>query len=220
MTHDHLQTERTTVRRLPERGVYDRPTIYRILDAGLLCHVGLVSEGRPVVVPMVYGRVGDCVCLHGSKASRLLRTLAAGAEACVTVTLIDGLVLARSIFHHSMNYRSVVVFGTGECIEDPAEKMKLLRSMSEHLIAGRWKDVRLPNESEFKQTLVIAIPIREASAKIRDGPPRDEEEDYALPIWAGVLPLQCVPGEPVADIRMAPGIELPECIRDYRVPLG
>jgi len=210
MADDTYQTPRTTVRRLPERGFYDRATIHQILDEGLICHVGFVSEGQPTVIPMAYVRVDEWICLHGSKASRMLRALAAGVEVCITVTLLDGLVLARSAFHHSMNYRSAVVFGTGAAVEDPAKKSEVLRALSEHLVPGRWQEIRGPSELELKQTLVVAIPIREASAKIRTGPPKDDEEDYSLPIWAGVLPLRLTATVPVPDPRLQPGIALPK----------
>jgi len=216
MTTENYQTARTTVRRIAQRGAYDRATIHQILDEGLVCHVGFVMDGQPTVIPMVYVRVGERVCLHGSKASRLMRILAAGAEACLTVTLLDGFVLARSAFHHSVNYRSAVVFGTGEDIEDPVEKVEVLQALSEHLTPGRWADVRGPNEVELKQTAVVGIAIREASAKIRTGPPKDDEEDYALPVWAGVWPLRQVTGTPVPDPRLPANIPLPS----YLSPRG
>jgi nitroimidazol reductase NimA-like FMN-containing flavoprotein (pyridoxamine 5'-phosphate oxidase superfamily) len=209
VTPDSYQTPRTTVRRLAQRGVYDRTTIHQILDEGLVCHVGFLMEGRPTVIPMAYVRVGERICVHGSRASRLLRILADGAEVCITVTLLDGLVLARSAFHHSMNYRSAVVFGTGAAIEDPTEKTDVLRSLSEHLMPGRWAEIRGPSEVELKQTAVVAVRIREASAKIRTGPPKDDEEDYALPVWAGVLPIRQVAGDPVPDPCLAPNTSIP-----------
>jgi nitroimidazol reductase NimA-like FMN-containing flavoprotein (pyridoxamine 5'-phosphate oxidase superfamily) len=218
MTTESYQTERTTVRRLAQRGAYDRATVHQILDEGMVCHVGFVVEGQPTVIPMVYVRVGERICLHGSKASRMLRALASGVEACVTVTLIDGLVLARSAFHHSVNYRSVVVFGAGTAVEDPTEKNDILRALSDHLIPGRWQEIRVPSELELRQTLVIAIPIREGSAKIRTGPPKDDEEDYALPIWAGVLPLRQTASTPVPDPRLPPGVPVPPHVTDYAGP--
>jgi nitroimidazol reductase NimA-like FMN-containing flavoprotein (pyridoxamine 5'-phosphate oxidase superfamily) len=200
---DSYQTERTTVRRLAKRGCYDVATVHRILDEGLVCHVGFVADGQAVVIPTIYVRIGEAVYLHGSPASRMLRALAGGAEACVTVTLIDGLVLARSAFHHSVNYRSVVLFGTGSAVEEPARKMPVLHALSEHLIPGRWAEVRGPSEAELRGTLVVGIPIREASAKVRTGPPLDDEEDYALPVWAGVIPLRLAVAAPVGDPRLA-----------------
>jgi nitroimidazol reductase NimA-like FMN-containing flavoprotein (pyridoxamine 5'-phosphate oxidase superfamily) len=216
MTDDLLHSERTTVRRIAKRGVYDRATIHSILDAGMICHVGFAVEGQPFVIPTIYVRIGETICLHGSSASRMLRALAAGVQACITVTIVDGLVLARSAFHHSMNYRSAVILGTASRVDDPGEKTEILRCLSEHVIRGRWDEVRWPAESELKQTMVVAIPIREASAKIRSGPPLDEEPDYALPVWAGVLPLQLAAGKPIADPRLAASIDVPAYVRDYR----
>jgi len=217
MTTESYQTARTTVRRIAPRGAYDRTTIHSILDEGLVGHVGFVVDGQPTVIPMVYVRVGERVCLHGSRASRLMRVLAGGAEACITVTLLDGLVLARSAFHHSMNYRSAMVFGTGEAIEDPAEKMHVLEALSEHVAPGRWADIRGPNDVEMKQTAVVGVTIREASAKIRTGPPKDDEEDYALPVWAGVLPLRQVAGTPVPDPLLTAGIAVPSYLTRLHV---
>jgi nitroimidazol reductase NimA-like FMN-containing flavoprotein (pyridoxamine 5'-phosphate oxidase superfamily) len=194
-----IQTPRTQLRRLPARGSHDAQTVYAILDAAFLAHVGFVVDQQPFVIPTLYGRDGDKLYLHGSAASRMLRTLDAGAPTCVTVTLVDGLVLARSAFHHSMNYRSVTAFGTARAIADPAEKTRALRVISEHLIAGRWDDVRGPSEKELKATAVLEFAIEEASAKVRTGPPIDDEEDYALPVWAGVLPLKLEAGDPEPD---------------------
>jgi uncharacterized protein len=207
------RTDRSTVRRLPERGSYDREQIDAILDEALVCHVGFVSEGKPVVIPTAFGRRGDQVLFHGSAASRMMKTLAGGAEACLTATLLDGLVLARSAFHHSMNYRSVVLFG--QCVEiaEPEAKNEALRAISEHLIPGRWAEVRPPSAQELKATRVLALPIGEGSAKIRTGPPRDDEEDMALDVWAGVLPLSLRPGDPVADGTPRAGI--PEYLVRY-----
>src|SRR6267154_2553623 len=173
------QTPRTTLKRLPQRGHYDRELINRILDEGFICHVGFAVDGQPVVIPTGYARAGDSLVIHGSQASRMLRTLGQGIDVCVTVTLIDGLVLARSAFHHSMNYRSVVVFGRATVIDDPAEKFAVLRALSEHMIPGRWADVRVPTERELQQTTVLLLPLTEASAKVRTGPPLDDEEDNA-----------------------------------------
>lgn len=185
-------TERTRVRRLPKRASYDAATIYAILDEALICHVGFAVDGRPVVIPTIHWREGDRLYIHGSAASHMLRSLKEGIEACVTVTLLDGLVMARSAFHHSMNYRSVVVFGKAEEVTDREQKLHTLERLVEHIAPGRSAEVRAPNESELRQTLVLSLPIDEASAKIRTGPPIDDEEDYALPVWAGVIPLQMV----------------------------
>jgi nitroimidazol reductase NimA-like FMN-containing flavoprotein (pyridoxamine 5'-phosphate oxidase superfamily) len=193
-------TDRTRVRRLPKRASYDRETIHAILDEALVCHVGFVIEGAPVVIPTIHWREGNTLYIHGSAASRMLRTLRDGVEACVTVTLIDGLVLARSAFHHSMNYRSVVVFGTAREVNGE-EKERSLQRLVEHIHPGRSAEVRPPNEIELKQTLVLALPLEEASAKLRAGGPVDDEEDYALPVWAGVVPLTLTRGEPIADER-------------------
>lgn len=198
-----MQTPRTTVRRLAARGVYDREAIYAILDEALICHVGFAvpSENgvQPVVIPTIHTRVGDTLYFHGSAASRMLRSLKNGLDACVTVTLLDGLVLARSAFHHSMNYRSVVVMGKGREVSDPEEKKRALDALVDHVVPGRNAVVRAPNELELRQTLVIALPLAEASAKVRTGPPVDDEEDYKLDVWAGVVPLRLVKGEPVPD---------------------
>jgi nitroimidazol reductase NimA-like FMN-containing flavoprotein (pyridoxamine 5'-phosphate oxidase superfamily) len=200
--------------------VYDRPAIHRILDEGLVCHVGFVENGQAFVIPTIYVRIGDCICLHGSPASRMLQALAAGAEACITVTLVDGLVLARSAFHHSINYRSVVLFGTAEIVEEPKRKNEILFALAEHLIRGRWADARVPTDQELRRTLVLSIPIREASAKVRTGPPLDEEEDYALPVWAGVVPLRLTAGEPLPDARLSAGIAVPPYAAQYAGPRG
>jgi nitroimidazol reductase NimA-like FMN-containing flavoprotein (pyridoxamine 5'-phosphate oxidase superfamily) len=208
MTFD-LPTARTRVVRLPKRGDYSQKTIYEILDATFLCHVGCVVDGQPFVIPTGFGRSGDTLYLHGSAASRMLRTLAGGVDVCVTVTLLDGLVLARSAFHHSMNYRSVVILGKASLVEGEDEKKAALRVISEQIIAGRWNDVRKPTAQELKATTVLALPIAEASAKIRTGPPLDDEEDYALDVWAGVLPLAVRAGDPVPDPRLAPGAKVP-----------
>lgn len=213
---DSLRTKRTEVHRLPARGAYDRETVHAILDEGLICHIGFVFEGSPFVIPTGYGRDGDRLLIHGSAASRMLRALSAGAEACITVTLVDGLVLARSAFHHSMNYRSVVVLARGTLIDEPKEKMEALRLITEHLVPGRWDGVRQPTPQEMKATTVLSFSIIEASAKVRTGPPKDDEEDYALPTWAGVLPLSLTPNAPIADERNLPEVELPDYIHDYK----
>ena len=209
-------TERTELRRLPKRGSHELATIHGILDAAFLAHVGFNVNGQPFVIPTLFGRAGEKLYLHGSAASRMLRELESGVTACVTVTLVDGLVLARSAFHHSMNYRSVVAFGTARKIGDPAEKREALRVISEHVIRGRWNDVRGPVENELKATSVLEFTIEEASAKIRTGPPLDDEEDYALPMWAGVLPLELTAKAPISDARVAAGVQVPEYVRRYR----
>lgn len=209
-------TPRTRVRRLPKRGVYDCETIDAILDEGLVCHVGFVHDGHPVVIPTLYAHVEDVVYFHGSAASRMLRTLADGVEACLTVTLIDGLVLARSAFHHSANYRSAVVFGRAQLIENSSEKLAALEAFAERAVPGRWAEVRPPTAKELKSTTVLSLPLDEASAKIRSGPPVDDDEDYALDVWAGVIPLRLVAGEPVPDPRLPAGVRVPEYARAYR----
>src|ERR1700756_5820254 len=194
-------TERTQVRRLPKRGAYDGETVFKILDEAFVCHVGFVVDGQPYVIPTNFGRVGETLYLHGSAASRMLRTLSEGIPVCVTVTLVDGLVLARSAFHHSVNYRSVVVLGTARLVEDPAEKMEALRLFTEHIMKGRWNDIRRPTEQEMKGTTVLALPLEEVSAKVRTGGPIDDEEEYSLLVWAGVLPLETVTNAPIPDTR-------------------
>jgi hypothetical protein len=208
-------TPRTTLRRLPKRGTFQRAQIEAILDEAYVCHVGFAVDGQPYVIPTIHARVGATLYVHGSAASRMLRTLGAGVPACVTVTLLDGLVLARSAFHHSMNYRSVVVLGTAREVADAREKLDALEALVEHVLPGRWAESRPPSELELKATSVLALPIDEASAKVRSGPPSDDEEDYALDCWAGVLPLRLAPGEPIADERLKPGLPLPAGIRNY-----
>lgn len=208
------QTPRTTLKRLPKRGSFDRETIYAVLDEALICHVGFAVNGSPVVIPTIHWREGDTLYFHGSAASRMLRSLKEGVEACVTVTLLDGLVLARSAFHHSMNYRSVVVFGTAREVTDREEKLRALDALVEHVMKGRSRDVRPPNEPELRQTMLLALPIEEASAKIRTGGPVDDEEDYALPVWAGVLPAALAFGAPVDDARNIGA--LPDYVTNYR----
>ena len=200
-------TERTRLRRRPNRGAFETDTIYAILDEGFVCHIGFMAEGHPVVIPTGYARRGDDIYVHGSSASRMLRALGDGIDVCLTVTLVDGLVLARSAFHHSMNYRSVVVFGKARLVTDDREKIEALRCFTDHIVPGRWPDLRPVTDQELRATSVLALPIREASAKIRTGPPLDAEDDHGWPVWAGVVPLHTRTGEPVPDDHVAP--ELP-----------
>jgi hypothetical protein len=209
------KTERNRIKRLPKRGFYDQETVYRILDEALICHVGFVEDGQPFVIPINFARLGDSILLHGAKASRLLRHVEAGNPVCVEATIVDGLVLARSVFHHSVNYRSVVLFGTGRVVDDEEEKRAALEAITEHLIPGRWKEARLPNRKEMNATLVVSIRIEEASAKVRVGPAVDEAEDYGLPVWAGVLPLQELPLAPIRDEAQSDDVALPPYIADY-----
>lgn len=213
------QTPRTTLKRLPQRGNYDRELIEGILDEGFICHIGFAVNGQPFVIPTGYARVGDRLVIHGAQASRMLRTLGQGIDVCLTVTLIDGLVLARSAFHHSMNYRSVVVFGRATMVEDPGAKVAALRALSEHMIPGRWDDVREPNERELQLTTVLSLPLTEASAKVRTGPPLDDEEDYELDVWAGVIPLRLVAEPPVGDPRLSANSEVPRYAVEYERPV-
>jgi nitroimidazol reductase NimA-like FMN-containing flavoprotein (pyridoxamine 5'-phosphate oxidase superfamily) len=209
-------TPRTRVRRAPKRATYDRATVEAILDEGLICHLAFVHDGHPFCIPTLHARVGDVVYVHGSAASRMVRSLQSGAPACLTVTLVDGLVLARSAFHHSMNYRSAVVVGALHAVTDPAERERALEAFTEHLLPGRWPEVRAPNRKELKATSVLAMALEEASAKVRTGAPGDDEEDYALPVWAGVVPLATTPGAPIPDPRLKPGTPLPVHVEDIR----
>jgi len=209
------RSERTKVKRLPARGAYDQETIYSILDDGFICHVGFAIDGQPYVIPTGYARIGDHVYIHGSSASRMLRSLAEGIDVCVTVTHVDGLVLARSAFHHSINYRSVVVLGQAKMVEDPAEKEMALEAFTEHIIPGRWPEIRWPSELELKATTVLKLAIDEASAKVRTGDPKDDDEDYGMNVWAGVVPLSSKPGQPIRDSRLADEIDLPTYISEY-----
>ena len=212
------RTPQTTLKRQPTRGSYEREQVHAILDEALVCDLAFAVDGRAYVIPTVHGRVDDTLYLHGSSANRALRALRGGALACVTATLVDGLVLARSAFHHSINYRCVVLYGLAREVRDPEEKRAALCAILEHAIPGRWADVREPNEQELLRTLVLALPIEEASAKVRTGQPLDEEEDCALPCWAGVIPLRTQAGTPLADSKLAPGIAVPEYAKAYRRP--
>ncbi|WP_315788851.1 pyridoxamine 5'-phosphate oxidase family protein [Fischerella sp. JS2] len=208
-------TQRTKIRRVPQRGQYERQVIYDILDEGLVCHIAFAVDNQPFVIPTAYGRVADRLYIHGSPASRMLRSLQNGIEVCVTVTLLDGLVLARSAFHHSMNYRSVVIFGTAITVENSEEKLVALHAFTEHVMSGRWAEVRPPSFLELQGTLVLSLPLDEASAKVRSDPPLDDEADYSLPVWAGVLPLQQKAAAPIPDPRLHSGITLPNYVHNY-----
>jgi uncharacterized protein len=212
---DYTKTDKNSIKRLPKRGHYDRQTIYQILDEALICHVGFTVDGQPYVIPINFARIDDTIVLHGAKASRLLKHVEAGHPICVEATIVDGLVLARSVFHHSVNYRSVVVFGTGRLVTDAQEKLGALEAVTEHLIPGRWQDARLPNHKELNATSVVSIRIDEASAKVRVGPPVDEEEDYTLPVWAGILPLQETPLAPLRDELQSEEVPLPDYVAGY-----
>jgi uncharacterized protein len=214
--NEFVRTDRTQLRRLPERARYDRDTVYRILDEGLICHLGFVADGQPYVLPTGYGRMGDTLVVHGSAASRMLGQAGQGVPVCVTVTLLDGLVLARSAFHHSMNYRSVVILGCARFLSSADEKLAALRVFTNHIVPGRWDDVRPPTPQELKATAVLALKLEEASAKVRSGPPLDDEQDYALPVWAGVVPLRLTAARPEADPRLLAPLEPPPYARAYR----
>lgn len=209
------KTDKNRIKRLPKRGHYDQETIYRILDEALICHVGFVEKRQPYVIPINFARLDDSIVLHGAKASRLLKHLETGYPVCVEATIVDGLVLARSVFHHSVNYRSVVIFGKGCLLLEEQEKLMALKAITEHLIPGRWNETRPPNRKELHATSVVSIKIDEASAKVRVGPPIDDEEDYALPVWAGVLPLQEMALTPIQDERLPGHVSLPEYIAGY-----
>ena len=215
MSEQQTPTARMRIVREPDRAVYDREAAYHILDEAFICHVGFNLDGQPFVIPTGFGRSGDNLYIHGSAASRMLRTVDQGIPVCVTVTLLDGLVLARSIFNHSMNYRSVVILGTAHAVTDPAEKLEALRLLSEHIVPGRWVESRFPNERELKATTVLKLPIEEFSAKVRQGPAVDDADDYAFRTWAGVLPLNVVPGPPQRDERCDPAIPVPGYIAKY-----
>ncbi|HET9914789.1 MAG TPA: pyridoxamine 5'-phosphate oxidase family protein [Anaerolineales bacterium] len=209
------KTDKNSIKRLPKRGQYDRETIYRILDEAMICHVGFVQQEQPYVIPINFARVEDNIVLHGAKASRLLKHIAAGYPVCIEVTIVDGLVLARSVFNHSVNYRSVVLFGKGHAVEDEQEKLSALKAITEYLIPGRWQEARLPTSKELNATAVVSIKIDEASAKVRMGPPLDDQEDYALPVWAGVLPLQEQALAPIRDELLSEDLPLPDYVAQY-----
>jgi len=209
-------TERTRVIREPHRGAYDRETIYKILDEGFVCHVGFAVDGQPYVIPTMFARVGDSIYFHGSAASRMLRGVSEGLSVCITVTLVDGLVLARSVFNHSMNYRSVVALGKATLIDAAEEKLTALRAFTEKILPGRWNDARQPSEKELKATSILRLPLSEVSAKMRAGPVEDDATDYALGVWAGIIPLQLSPGAPLRDERCDPSIPLPAYAAQYK----
>jgi nitroimidazol reductase NimA-like FMN-containing flavoprotein (pyridoxamine 5'-phosphate oxidase superfamily) len=215
VSHVFPKTARNQVKRHPERGQYDSAIIYPIVDEALICHVGFVQDDLPYVLPTLHARQGDTILLHGAKGSRLLRHAEAGGEVCIAITLLDGIVLARSAFSHSINYRSVVVFGRGAIIADEHDRLQALAAFTERLIPGRWADVREPSAVELKQTSIVAVAIESASAKIRIGPPKDAEDDLALPVWAGVLPLCQTSGSPIAAPGLQDGIAVPNYLRDY-----
>ncbi len=216
MTESFTPTERTRVVREPHRGAYDRETIYKILDEGFVCHVGFSTDSQPFVIPTLYARVADSIYFHGSAASRMLRGASTGIPVCITVTLTDGLVLARSVFNHSMNYRSVVALGKATLVEAIGEKVEALHAFTEKILIGRWEDARQPNEKELKATSILKLPLKEFSAKIRSGPVQDDEEDYALPVWAGVVPLRLRADPPIRDERCDPAIPTPAYALNYQ----
>lgn len=212
---EYPKTDRNRVKRLPKRGHYDGETIYPIVDEALFCHVAFAQGDQPFIIPTLHARVDDTILLHGASTSRMLKHIQAGHEICISMTMMDGLVLARSTFHHSVNYRSAVIYGRGELVTDEAEKMEALRLFTEKIMPGRWDDARMPNAIEMKATSVVSVPIESASAKVRVGPPGDDEEDYALPVWAGVVPLRQVVAEPVNDPLLREGISVPQYVSDY-----
>lgn len=216
MSETFTPNERTRVVREPHRGVYDRESIYKILDEGFVGHVGFAVEGQPYVIPTMYARVGEAIYFHGSAASRMLRGVSAGIAVCVTVTLVDGLVLARSVFNHSMNYRSVVALGTAVLVDAPGEKLEALRAFTEKILPGRWNEARRPSEKELKATSILRLALTEVSAKMRTGPVEDDAEDYALAVWAGVVPLRLVADAPIRDERCDAAIPVPGYAARYR----
>ena len=216
MSDSAASTERTRVVRESQRAVYDRSEIYKILDDGFVCHVGFTSDSQTYVIPTMYARVGDAVYFHGSAASRMLRNLSSSVSVCITVTLTDGLVLARSVFNHSMNYRSVVALGIAQIIDAPSEKLEALHAFTEKILPGRWSDARQPNEKELKATSILKLPLTEISAKVRSGPVEDDAEDYALSVWAGIVPLRLVADTPVRDERCDPFLPVPAYAQNFR----
>ncbi len=216
MTENFTPSERTRVVREPHRGAYDRETIDKILDEGFVCHVGFSVEGQPYVIPTMYARMGDAIYFHGSVASRMLRGASAGIAVCITVTLMDGLVLARSVFNHSMNYRSVVALGKATLVDAPAEKLEALRGFTEKILPGRWQEARQPSEKELKATSILRLPLTEVSAKMRTGPVEDDADDYALSVWAGIVPLRIVADAPVRDARCDVKIPVPTYAANYK----
>jgi len=216
MSDSVAPTERTRVVREPQRAVYDRSAIYTILDEAFFCHVGFSADGQTYVIPTMFARVGDAIYFHGSAASRMLRSVSNGFSVCITVTLADGLVLARSVFNHSMNYRSVVALGSTQLIDDPAEKLTALHAFTEKILPGRWNDARQPNERELKATTILKLPLTEVSAKVRTGPVEDDADDYALPVWAGIVPLRLVPDTPIRDERCDPSLPVPAYAANFR----
>lgn len=213
-------SDRTTVRRLPDLADYDGEVINAIVDEALVCHVGFIDDGCPIVIPTIHARAGETLYFHGSPASRMVRRMKKGIDVCVTITLVDGLIIARAPFHSSLSYRSVVVFGTARAVEDVAEKWEAFRIITEHVAPGRWNDSRLPNDSETRRTSILAVPLAEASAKVSIGPPEDDAEDYDLPLWAGEIPLRTVAGPPVPDPALRGPVEVPQYLLDYRRPDG
>jgi nitroimidazol reductase NimA-like FMN-containing flavoprotein (pyridoxamine 5'-phosphate oxidase superfamily) len=216
MPENVAMSERTRIVREPVRAVYDREAIYKILDEGFVCHVGFNADGQTFVIPTMYARVGDAIYFHGSAASRMLRAVSAGLNVCITVTLADGLVLARSVFNHSMNYRSVVALGNPAIVDEPDEKLATLRAFTEKILPGRWNDARQPNEKELKATNILRLPLTEVSAKVRVGGVEDDAEDYALPVWAGIVPLRLVAEAPIRDERCDPSLATPEYAVNFR----
>lgn len=208
------KTLRSKLNRIPSRGFYDRETINQIIDEALYCHVSFAQNNQPYIIPTIHARMNDSIVFHGAKASRMLKHIAAGNEVCVGITIMDGLVLARSLFHHSMNYRSVVIFGTGELITENEEKLNALKAITDHILPGRWEDARQPNEEELDATAVVSVKIEEASAKIRTGPPIDENSDYDLQVWAGIIPLSYKFGLPEDDPELSPEVKMPDYIRN------
>jgi nitroimidazol reductase NimA-like FMN-containing flavoprotein (pyridoxamine 5'-phosphate oxidase superfamily) len=216
MPDSFAPTERTRIVREAQRAVYDRATIYEILDEGFVCHVGFSANAQTYVIPTMYARVGDFLYFHGSAASRMLRNLSDGVSVCITVTLTDGLVLARSVFNHSMNYRSAVALGTSVLVEDPAEKLNALHAFTEKILPGRWNDARQPNEKELRATSILRLPLTELSAKVRTGPVEDDADDYALKVWAGVVPLRLVADPPIRDERCDSSLPVPAYATNFR----